>query len=130
MPKNHKKFRRLNILIVSLFFMTCILFILTFGSASVTNQFASELEAVKELEKKGLIDNLPETISPMLKNDLQFLDGYYPGLKGSAAFEKYIAFGEESFQKLFFTFIVSACLFFFSVLARIFFCIKKGPESS
>ena len=115
--KNPKK--SLLLLIVISFFSSAVFGFLSFGCGSVANRFEDSLRYVKELEAKGPLTSLPTTLPATVVEDIAFMDGYYPDLKGSAAFERYITETDAMGDQLVRVLYVSFCLFLLSLGARI-----------
>lgn len=102
-----------------------LLAVLALGTGGVANQFDDALKKVRELEKSGNLDPLPEKIPNMLKSDILFMDGYYPGLTVSAAMERYVKETEKMGDHIVRTLMGAFFLLIVSIITRIYLRKEK-----
>ena len=82
-------------LLFILLFSMGVSFFFGVSGGSVSNQFRSSYKAYLKLEEKGLLQKSRKDISPVVLEDINFLDGYYSGLTLSESFERYIKETDE-----------------------------------
>lgn len=116
-----KSLRRMATISIFLLLPTIFLLaVLGLGAGGIANEFDDALKKVKELEKNGNLDALPETLPEQLKADILFMDGYYPGLRVSAAMERYVKETEEMGDHIFEALIGAVFLLMVSIITRIY----------
>ncbi len=116
-----KLLRRMATISIFLLLPTIFLLaVLALGAGGIANEFDDALKKVRELEKSGNLDPLPETIPKMLKADILFMDGYYPGLTVSEAMERYVKETEEMGDHIVRTLMGAFFLLMVSIITRIY----------
>ena len=93
------------------------------GAGGILNDLYVALEEIEELERQGLLDDPPETISYIAKQELSFC-------KDLAGLRRYIEYSEAELSKLENTLAISCFVFLALLLLKVYlrFIKKKVPQ--